>query len=223
MAYAWIVRGAWFVLVCAAGCGRVGFERRDAGPIEVADAIVDVVISTIGCSDGEREAFTAPTFVDIAGCAAGWPGTPSMRDPRTSGACGDDLVVCAVPADACADGWHLCGVSGDPSDLSNRITGAQCANPGGVAGRFVAALGHCASCLNACTGGEPDCVYGGIYECSSSFISCSEPVCCGSMCTNAGNCHGGVFPAPDTHIGFAGRQCGALRFDGQTGVLCCRD
>jgi hypothetical protein len=215
MAYAWIVRAAWLLCLLVASCGRRGFEpQRDLG----ADAA-----SIIGCADGEREAFVDVRFVDIAGCAATWTGTPSLRAARTGTACGDDLGGCAVPADACDVGWHVCGDAGDPLDLSTRISGAECANPGGVAGRYVAALGHCVGCANMCTGGEPDCVYGASYECPSSFISCSEPVCCGSMCTFAGNCHAGVFAAPGTRIGFAGRACGALTGDSQAGILCCRD
>lgn len=213
--------GLVLALTLVTACGRTKFNLLDDAGSDAA--VADAHVAVTGCADGEREAFVNPSFLDIAGCGATWAGTPSMRDQKTGAPCGDDLGACAVPADACGVGWHLCGDSGDPLDLSSRITAAECAAPGGPTGRFVAALGHCVSCSAGCNNGESECNYGTTYGCVSLNVACAEPVCCGSMCTLAGNCHGGVFAAPDTRIGFPARSCGAMTGDSQTGVMCCAD
>lgn len=200
-----------------AGCGRVNFALHE-------DAGRDAAPSPIGCSDGEREGFVDQgAFATIAACEGTWNGTPSMRAVRTGFPCGDDLGICNVPADACSEGWHVCADQGVLSDLTSRVSAAQCATAGGLSvGRFVSASGHCAGCIAPCANGESECVYAVSYGCDPTpNATCGEPVCCGPECTNVQNCEGGAFPAPDTYIGTAFASCGVLPGNTQTGVLCC--
>jgi hypothetical protein len=167
--------------------------------------------SAIGCADGQREAF-ASAGGRVAGCIAEWSGTMSMRAPGTGQACGDDLGLCAAPADACAPGWHLCGVDGSVDEVA-AIGASACESAGG--GRFVAAISHCKT--------QSGCEYdqAGAYECFESGW-CSEPVCCGSDCEN-GVCTGGVWADPQTHIAIGTDQgCGAIGSSRARGVLCCQ-
>jgi hypothetical protein len=171
-----------------------------------------------GCADGLREGFTDLTeFPDLAGCGASWTGAKSLRTAKTGNKCGDDLDTCPAPADACDEGWSICGDDGDPNVISNRATAAECAGAGGIdSGAFAAALSHCTESLTTC-------VYDNPYPCTS-LGDCSEPVCCGPGCSMDLACKDGVYPDPDTVI--AGDQtngCGAFLASSATGVLCCRD
>ena len=169
----------------------------------------------VGCSDGQREAFVdGAAFPNIAGCLASWQGTQSMRAPGAGQACGDDAGECAVPGDACAAGWHVCGATGQVADL-RQITGEQCENAGG--GRFSAGISHCKT--------QSGCVYDNSatasYQCFPSGW-CSESVCCGNDCGQFGSCTGGVWP-DKTHIAVGTDQgCGATSSRRAGGVLCCR-
>lgn len=123
--------------------------------------------SEVGCSDGSRESFLdVKRFPGIAGCAARWP-LASLRAPSTGQPCGNGLQrACAVPADACASGWHVCGGSG-PLELTQRVTQLQCATQ---RGRFAAALSDvsCEMCGRGATHGA---------------------VCCGTSCkVEGGSC-----------------------------------
>ncbi|HUS30003.1 MAG TPA: hypothetical protein VMZ53_15965 [Kofleriaceae bacterium] len=216
------------LLLVEVSCGRRAFELHDAardGAPPPIDAITPDAVSRAGCADDTREAFLDEMlFPEIAGCAATWNGTPSMRAPRTGSACGNG-AVCAVPADACGDGWHVCEDSGNPADLSTRVSGADCHTGGGVAtGTFITASSHCSACANGCAAVEVDCVYAPPYGCAPTTSICSESVCCGPDCYQTHNCHGAVFAAPDTWInGAFSAPCGAMPGNMQTGVLCCRD
>jgi hypothetical protein len=170
----------------------------------------------VGCADGQREAFVdAAAYPTIAGCLASWAGPQSMRAPRTGAACGDDRSPCAVPGDACAGGWHVCGDSGAMADL-RQISSDECEMAGG--GRFSAAVSHCI----AQSGCEYDPAPEAVYPCFDSGW-CSEPVCCGADCGEFGNCRDGAWPDA-THIPAGIDQgCGATLSQRAGGVLCCRD
>jgi hypothetical protein len=190
----------------ATGCGRLGVPQvGDAAPVTDPTEVV-------GCSDGEREGYLDnPT---IAACKAAWIGELDLRAVPTGAACGDDLGLCAAPTDACAHGWHICARSGDVAELL--VLDAAACN-GGVAGRYVAASGHCAS--NGCTYPVPP----QLFTCVSSVADyCIEPICCGDDC--------GITPCPDavwpgtTRINKGPiHGCGNTPSTNQEGVLCCRD
>lgn len=203
-------------------CVVPGSTPDDARPIDTTvvidgtptdDASPDAAPNLSGCADGQREAFMdLVKFPAIAGCAARWAGSPSMRTPATGAACGDDLGACAVPASACATGWHLCGASGAIAELAAvNVDDCHAAAPG----RFIAAISHCANNVDTC-------VYDSTLPCYDSGW-CSEPVCCGAGCSQGAGCMDGVWAAgtrisADDSIG-----CGALPSATDLGVLCCRN
>jgi hypothetical protein len=169
----------------------------------------------VGCADGAREAFLDQgQYPDIAGCEATWPGTISMRAPATGIACGDTIGACAAPADACAGGWHLCGVDGSISELRT-LSAVQCADAG--EGQFFSASSHCTTQATSCT---IDLTSAANYPCFDSGW-CSEPVCCGNGCAHYGICTNGVW-AGWTHIGPSGCNAMSVPKTGQ-GVMCCRN
>lgn len=106
------------------GAGDAGLDANDAAPADAttADAAeADSGPNTVGCSDGTREAFTDPGYVNVAGCAGGWsvPGvlsTESMAPVcnRNSGnsSANPTGAGCSV-ADLCAVGWHVCQSSAE--------------------------------------------------------------------------------------------------------------
>src|SRR5690606_33925291 len=97
--------------------------------------------ATVGCADGQREGFAdLEAFPNVAGCGGKWRGTRSLQDPRTGNRCGDDLGECEVPADVCAEGWHVCGQDGFPEDVRGRLSADECKQAG--PGRFNAGLSH---------------------------------------------------------------------------------
>jgi hypothetical protein len=225
--------GLFIAGLCAvAGCGRVNFEMRtetgdDARTSDApfADGAPDAYVDLIGCSDGQREGFVdTTTYPTIAGCVATWNGSPSLRVAPTGVSCGDDVGSCAVPADACAPGWHVCMRSGDPTDLSSRIDEVQCGAGGGAGASemFVAASSHCTTCDNACSL-PSDCTYVLPLGCPGGPAGtlCAQPICCGQACSGANNCRTGVFPT--TTLANAQNSCGELAASTQTGVLCCAD
>jgi hypothetical protein len=171
--------------------------------------------TVVGCADGQREAFVdAAGYPAIAGCLGAWEGTRSMRDRATGQSCGDDAGGCAVPADLCAPGWHLCGASGALADLQ-QVTAEQCEQAGG--GRFSAAISHCET-QDGC---QYDSRANADYECFDRGW-CSETVCCGADCGAFGSCRDGVWPGR-THIAQGTDQgCGATTSQRAGGVLCCR-
>jgi hypothetical protein len=213
--------GAIAVVACLAGCGRIGFDAGiDVSPaaIDVSPVAIDVSLAAIGCSDGTREGFVdLATYPTIAGCAASWTGTLSLRASATGAACGDSSAgpgaPCAAPADACATGWHACSDNGDPSDLSSRLSAAQCSTD--AVGTFVAATSHCT--------GYPPCVYTTPYGCYATGVSGAEAVCCGTTCDTDNACQDGVFAgATKIRGGNAVPGCAAVPPGLVTGVLCCK-
>ncbi len=179
------------------GCGRVGFV-----PAASNDAPPDAA-NLIGCADGTREGFVdAIEFPAIAGCAASWDGTPSLRAPGTGARCGYSVdatgtrtneTKCLAPRDACAAGWHFCGETtvGDWLESGGRrglgdLSESDCANAGDATAtdrRFAIANSHA----------KPDttiCEYVTRNQaslCTDVFFG-SQPVCCGLACPSLAQC-----------------------------------
>lgn len=214
------MRPAIPLLFLAAGCGRVSFERVAPIDSRLEDAPADMQtpdsnLAAIGCSDGVREGFgELAAFPTIAGCSGPWFGSLGLRASRTGVACGNNsLVPCGAPVDACAPGWHVCGDTGDPTELSSRITALQCQTA--IEGRFVAAMQHCLTAT--------PCVYTAPLGCPAGG-ACSEPVCCGLTCQTVNNCKDAVFSGGTMIVstGMYLPACGSVPSDAITGVLCCR-
>lgn len=168
----------------------------------------------VGCADGQRELFADASLApDIAGCRGEWSGGKSLRDAPTGKACGDDLGECAVPADVCAPGWHVCGADGRPRDLRDRVTAEQCAEAG--PGRFVAALSLVIFEEDTICPGDPDTV----VSCAEAGLG-SEPVCCGDEC-RSGECRDTVWPGQTRGSMGTAEGCGYVTSECHGGVLCC--
>ena len=199
-------------------CGRIHFNARTSDASLDGPSTDAAIGNPAGCADGKREGFVdQSTFPTIAGCGAVWMGSMSLRTARFDLPCGDDGPGCLSPADACAVGWHICADTGDPIDLTARITVEQCLDAGGdQTGPFVAASSHCTSCAGACAT-EADCTYGSAYGCLGGGVKCSESPCCGAGCNTANICKSGIF-AGATRIHIA--DCGVTP---SIGVLCCVD
>lgn len=205
---------------CLAGVCRVGDPPINDAPVDTLtndtplpiDATPDAP-NLSGCADGEREAFPSLTMhPTIAGCGATWADTADLRAVRTNAACGDDLGTCAVPEDACATGWHICGRAGQPTELSDRVTQDDCTAAGSTdMDVFVMAMNHCTS--------YGPCVYDLPLTCPTDG-ACSEPVCCGGGCRTTQGCTGAVFPTTAI-ISEQLNGCGNLPAASVTGVLCC--
>lgn len=185
----------------------------DALPDAMIDAMPDAMPNPSGCSDGQREAFSAvATYPAIAGCAATWAGTPSLRATTSGTACGDDLGACGVPADACATGWHVCGVSGAIAELTV-LQPQECTGAG--AGRFVAAMSHCTNNVGTCE-------YAATLPCFDQDF-CAEPVCCGADCFTLQGCIDGVWLGATPVTADQSAGCGKLPATDATGVMCCKN
>lgn len=194
-------------------CGRIAFDARgDAG----IDAGIDAGnVDPVGCADGVRDAFTdTGLYPMIAACGASWSGVPSLRAAPTGARCGNSLGPCAVPGDACSDGWELCGLGGDPAQISDQISAAACAMEGDITARFVAALSHCASFVGQCEYTPP-------YPCFEN-AGCAEPVCCGRGCNDNESCPDGVYAGATRTLGPGQTNCASLEATEVSGVLCCR-
>jgi hypothetical protein len=190
-----------------------GAGDAPAAPDATSNAI-DAAPGAVGCADGEREAFVdRVAYPTIAGCAATWFGTLSLRQPSIGLPCGDDGTGCVTPASACALGWHICGVDGTIAELLV-VSGAQCAAAG--PGRFVAALSHCA------TNQGPGCPYTEPFPCYPTGW-CAEAACCGTDCLPLASfgCNDGVWMDATTGTNLDGIGCGAVPSTEQDGVLCC--
>jgi hypothetical protein len=203
----------------AGGAAGIGGEGGDGGRLQAAPTLHVLSPSwgppaTTGCADATREGFLNGTyFPTIAGCAASWP-TQNMRTDPTGAPCGNDLGPCATPADACAQGWHLCLLHGYPGDLTTRITSEACKPdpfeyPPNGSPMFVAASDQ--------QGGHP---------CNPPLpLPCgidngwSITVCCGRDCyLGESSC---VFPNARTPFGLT--ECGLSSANPPSGVLCCED
>ncbi len=171
----------------------------------------------VGCADGQREGFAdVIAHPRIAGCLAAWTGTMSLREEPTGHPCGDDLGICESPADACAEGWHICGVEGFKTDLETHTTPKDCSERAGP-GKFVSAMSHgqtqvlCPPVSSATT--EFPCFADGY---------CSEPVCCGQACA-FGRCRDGVWPGETPISQGKAEGCGAATSARNGGIACCYD
>ncbi len=170
-----------------------------------------------GCADGQREGFAdIEANPRIAGCLGKWKESKSLRDKPTGKACGDDGAECAVPADVCAPGWHVCGMEGKSDDLKTRATQAQCDSAG--PGRFNAAMSHSPTdeidpCPRITKNTDLPCVQAGIG---------AEPVCCGNDCL-PGKCKDAVWKGKTRISRGTTEGCGAMTSDRNGGVMCCYD
>mgnify|MGYP002137367509 CR=1 FL=1 len=178
-------------------------------PIAVGDEIFRVVHAAAaeprlaGCADGTREAFhDAAREPGIAGCLAAWSDAKSLAEPGTGAACGDGAGACAVPADACAAGWHVCH-----ADDLRAIEPLRCLGAG--VGQFVAAASVCAA----------DGACGAAGACQAEG-SCAPAICCGTFCARPDACDDGVWLDLTFRVADA---CAAAPANPTRGVLCCRD
>ncbi len=173
--------------------------------------------SVIGCADGQREGFAnLEENPRIAGCLGKWKESKSLRDAPTGKPCGDDGEECAVPADVCAPGWHVCGNEGKADDLNTRATQKQCDGAG--PGRFNAAVSHSPTdeidpCPRITKNTDLPCVQAGIG---------AEPVCCGNDC-QFGKCKDAVWKGKTKISRGTTEGCGAMTSDRNGGVMCCYD
>jgi hypothetical protein len=156
-----------------------------------------------GCSDGTQEGFR--NVPGVAGCGATWP-AGSMRAPPTGAACGNGKGPCAVPADACAPQWHVCGIPPyGPTDISSHLTQAECMAE--TAGDYATGVGD--QTCDPCDPVNPG----------------AGAACCGSHCLlQGGSC---VWPGQTPWFGvIAGHVnlCGDIENAASAfGVLCCED
>jgi hypothetical protein len=171
----------------------------------------------VGCADGQREGFAdLAKHPRIAGCLGEWEGTKSLRDAPTGKACGDDGEKCAVPADLCAPGWHVCGMDGKAKDITDRTSAKDCDNAG--PGRFNAAVSHSISeDIDPC----PKITAATNLPCFQAGLG-SEPACCGNDCLG-GKCKDGVFKGKTRISRGPSEGCGALTSNSNGGVMCCAD
>lgn len=173
--------------------------------------------SEVGCADGQREGFAdAGRHPDVAGCLGRWKGRRSLRAKPTGRACGDDLGPCKVPADVCADGWHVCARNGDAGELRERLDAESC-HRGAGPGKFVAAMSHGQSREMCPPPPEPDTV----FPCYTRDYM-AEPVCCGSGCM-LGRCRDAVWPGATRISKGRNEGCEQLTSVHNGGVMCCRD
>lgn len=170
----------------------------------------------VGCADGQREGFAdASKHPRIAGCAGSWTGAKSLRDKPTGKACGDDGDTCAVPADACAEGWHVCGADGQARDVREHVNAKACHEAG--PGRFNAGMSH-GQTDELC---PPKPTPATVFPCTQAGLG-SEPVCCGNDCAY-GRCKDGVWPGKTKISRGTTEGCGAVTAEHNGGVLCCFD
>jgi len=170
----------------------------------------------IGCSDGQREGFAdVKKNPRVAGCVGAWKGTKSLRDKPTGTACGDDGAPCGVPADLCAEGWHVCGNTGEAKDLKDRVSVKACHGAG--PGRFNAGYSH-GQTDELC---PPKPTPQTIFPCTQQGVG-SEPVCCGGDC-KYGKCKDGTWPGKTKISRGTSEGCGAVSSDKNGGVMCCFD
>jgi len=210
-----------------ASCGRVSFRATSDAPVVdapvldaaiVDDARPDTPIdarSAVGCADDQREGYAdLALFPRIAACAATWSGELDLRGLAAGAACGDDLGPCATVGDACASGWHVCGASGDITELLQLTVDACHAE----IGRWVAAVDHCGTYQNSVCGYATS----NVACAAGSDASCTQPVCCGDAC-DAPQCRDGVWPGETNANAPLVNGCGNTVATTQDGVLCCAD
>ena len=142
-------------------------------------------------------------YPTIAGCGAVWAAN-SMRAPSTGFACGNSLSTCAVPADACASGWHVCAAPPyGPTEVSSKISASECS---AQVGEFAMGVGD--------------------QSCEPCSVAGSGAACCGDLCIQQnGSC---IFPNQtawfgviDGHVNLCSDVIAS--YPGFQGVLCCKD
>lgn len=184
----------------ASGCNAVlGMDEKSVDDARICSNDGARCAPASGCSDGIRDGFKdLQAHPTIAGCLATWP-KGSVLTPQTGAACGNGRGECAVPADACAPGWHVCGLEG-PEEIRNRLAAAVCL---GETGSFITAVG--ATTCGPCE---------------------SQPIaCCGKSCVAqpGGNC---IYPGQTATMGTVNgfvNVCSSTESgsDRLFGVLCC--
>jgi len=101
-------------------------------PDSSVDSSADLPVSSSGCSDGTREAFTnTQTHPNIAGCVGGWSvaGVLTPKAPACGRVSGNSSINpngtgCAAE-DLCAVGWHICASAAEVAlKSSTGCTGA---------------------------------------------------------------------------------------------------
>lgn len=174
----------------------------------------------VGCADGQREGFAdLAAHPRVAGCVGLWEGSKNLRDKPTGKPCGDDLEgsKCGVPADVCAEGWHVCLHEGKSDDLRDRVEADACENGSGP-GRFNAAASHSPNDeIDPC----PRINKNTMLPCMLNGLG-AEPVCCGGDC-KAGKCKDGVWKGKTLISRGTTEGCGSVSSERNGGVLCCFD
>jgi hypothetical protein len=188
------------------GCGGIcGTACTGATPTCVPAKGCKPAALTVGCADLTREGFAdMTTYPTLAGCQAKWP-TLSLRTSTTLTPCGNDLRDCPTAADACAEGWHICTLSGWPGDLTDRVDRAHCMSADAGTGIFVGASE--------------------VYTASSvAPMACADysanTACCGMGCTIINR--NAAYWTGDVPV-YASQLCIRLGSSGDLGVLCCKN
>lgn len=213
---------------------------RDGGRDAGNDAAV--VVSTIGCADGEREGFRdRARYPRIAACSGGWtrPGLAHPAAVTCDGQGGDDGPfpnggTCGV-SDLCAVGWHVCAT---PREVAASSPDG-CAGSHDAADAFFATRISGPGCGVCATGTAPDC---GAIDCRTdcAFTSVTvndifgcgtlgpppDPGTCGPLDRFGTNLCSGL-PSPwsctDDGSGTHEAELVIKPGSGAGGVLCCRD
>jgi hypothetical protein len=136
------------------GCNAIlGLEEKALDDARICSDDGERCAPASGCSDGVRDGWKdIAAFPTIAGCKASWP-KAAMDAPPTGKPCGSGLGACAVPADACAEGWHVCGIFG-PDEVRGQLSVTQCQQEPGSFGMALGATScqPCGSQPAACCG-----------------------------------------------------------------------
>lgn len=187
----------------------------------------------VGCADGTCEAYCS--MAGVRGCAASWPGSQSLRTPgnSTPGSppCGGPLQPCAVPADACAQGWAICASNFTDPALSlegfRAVMDAGTCSDSSVPGAYAGAVSHAQPAWSSLP--PAPCPPANIQPSLDNGCAAdgwgAEPICCGSECL-VPSCPSYVWPNSTRIRPAEGEGCGAATSgvgDGWlTGVLCCK-
>lgn len=200
-------------------CGTCGGHYECAGP----DAVrcVDSCADTIGCADGEREAFTDTTaFPDVAGCSGGWSAKGILgTSPLCSRISGDDSpnpqgIACSA-ADLCADGWRVC----------DSLAEVAASSPGGCSGDLPAGTFYVAAVSgdggDACTADGTNDLFG------CGTVGRTAEASCAPLTRGSGDeCEdlSGEWDCPGSFLVGSDSEAEDVRKNGPGGggALCCR-
>ena len=213
--------GGYGVLALLPGesCGSCGGHYECDGPDSVR--CVDSCSDIIGCSDGEREAFTDTTaFPNVAGCSGGWSSKGILgKTPLCSRISGDDSpnpsgIPCSA-ADLCADGWRVC----------DSLAEFAASSPGGCTGDIPAGSFYVAAVSGD---GDEECTSDGtndLFGCGTMGLTAA------ASCTPLTRCSGdecedlsGEWDCPGSFLVGSDSEAEDVRKNGPGGggVLCCR-